>query len=93
MKTMNAIDITFAIARPWKQSRTSAISATRFAAIVAPPINRATSNRVKLCDSAQAAFGDRIKPQRPEQHRAPPITIRHRPVDELRDAEPRQEPR
>ena len=56
MKTMKVIDITRAIARPSKQSRTIATADTRAAAIAKPAVTRAASSSGKLAAIAHSAL-------------------------------------
>ena len=53
MNMMKAVDITCAIARPAKRSRTIATGTTRVAAPAIPPSTRAASKASKLCATAQ----------------------------------------
>ena len=93
MNTAVTSDITRAISRPSKRSRTSAMVIVRGPATPIPCRSRPASIIGKLCDSSASEQPDREDRQAQEGRRLSSRGVGERPVEELPDPEPEEQQR
>ena len=93
MKIIMVSDMTRAISRPAKRSRTIAMASTRTAAAPMPWIARATSSTVESVGDQRERGADAVDHQAEHHHRAAPDGVGDRPEYDLHGREADQEHR
>ena len=87
MKTMKISDMTSAMSRPAKRSRTTAVATTRAAAAPRPCVKRESEEDCEIRREGRGEGADDIDAQPEQQRDAAAEAVGQRPEDELREAE------
>ena len=87
MNTIITSDMTLAMRRPPKQSRTTEMAMTRVAAAPMPCMARSARSSSKVGEKIAATDGEDVDGEAEEQDRTAAEPVGERPVDDLRAAE------